>query len=726
MAAKSSESSDVEFHESPGAKPSPLRIVKHSTTISCGSTPREVINGRCRPSGSSDQSQGSPPMGSDSPLTVRKKRRGRGSLFDKAFDLSIEGGSSISSDIISNEQEDPNMTPKARVPIPRTAGVGQFLKSELQYPAHSATTSGRFSVRSTPETCYSDFCIAVQPFTPVKASSTYPNNPERQLSKSKSFFLKAIGGRGTPQKTRLRRPSEPIPVTNKDTLVRRFSRSKSRLSDKFVPPPSTISPGYEVDGKFVEPENLSIDDVPVGLRAYSSDEAPSSSYGSNTRPLLSSSIKLVLAPRIVVTPQSEIVDSLSCGFWIAIEISGTLRPAEGFHKGNQSDTRHTSNSSDVYCSERYGYLHRMRVDLLPAPTCYITELIGDLHDTQPIRAGQTRLILAKVSLGRATSSSGSQGSSNEKLIADLETHLGDSEHHYLSISLSYKHSGFANDDYGKQTVDGSSLSTTHLITDVRAAVKRCDTRSAWSPRASRTLDVPSHLMSIVRNRLSAAKADEVIARLLDDRLSSPFAPGPISAQGSGEETVKPYDHPPSRTNTVVYAPRHHLEDSSSRLSRSQSVQNVAHPFTRLPSYTQVRTSPEEMDPARKIWSDLRKNSRSRDSGEFWGNFDAEGFYRMEEEIMATRNSSSSATSSNLDESLSDGSSSQPYRRSDIVDQDRNMILEVALKNKRSIGVESLRSMAPSFTKSVLKSKTGIAGGLGLGVGRSWGWGQSWW
>jgi hypothetical protein len=52
-------------------------------------------------------------------------------------------------------------------------------------------------------------------------------------------------------------------------------------------------------------------------------------------------------------------------------------------------------------------------------------------------------------------------------------------------------------------------------------------------------------------------------------------------------------------------------------------------------------------------------------------------------------------------------------------------MEVALKNKRSLGADTLRSIAPSVVHS-MGGKKSTLGGLGLGFGRSLGWGNSWW
>ena len=76
----------MEFHEPEIAKPPPLRIIKRSQIIAACSSPRAVLGiSRCA-SGVTNSSRGSPPMESDRPLTVHKRRKGRGSIFGSSVD----------------------------------------------------------------------------------------------------------------------------------------------------------------------------------------------------------------------------------------------------------------------------------------------------------------------------------------------------------------------------------------------------------------------------------------------------------------------------------------------------------------------------------------------------------------------------------------------------------------------------------------------------------------
>jgi hypothetical protein len=88
--------------------------------------------------------------------------------------------------------------------------------------------------------------------------------------------------------------------------------------------------------------------------------------------------------------------------------------------------------------------------------------------------------------------------------------------------------------------------------------------------------------------------------------------------------------------------------------------------------------------------------------------------------MSSGNSSVSTISSGLGAKRKGGN----------IDQERSRIMEAALRNKRSVGAETLRSMAPSVvqmgTATVEKAKGGTFGGLSVGLGRTWAWGPPWW
>jgi len=338
----------------------------------------------------------------------------------------------------------------------------------------------------------------------------------------------------------------------------------------------------------------------------------------------------------------------------------------------------------------------------------VSEIIGNLHGSKEIQANETFLVLAKVRLTKLAPSPSPRfrESSSDEVMADLETQLGDSLYPYLTVRLAYKHSGFRNHKSSSLISAGMSSHTTRLQTEATAVINRHDPDSVWSPRASRTINTPSEanrLVELVQTHYSPKKARDVLRKLSNERnpasISTRFA---NTAGSSSEETAKPFNHTISdRIDSVIPLS---LVDGKWTDSKG----NTVGPLARLPAAT------EEVDPARKIWTQMRRNSRSHHHmrASITDNyFSTMSDMDLESEGTPTRSSS--------------GDNSVSTHSNGSVRQERDKIMEVALRNKRSIGTETLRSIAPSVLESIGKGK-GTASGLGLGFGRTLGWGPPWW
>ena len=370
----------------------------------------------------------------------------------------------------------------------------------------------------------------------------------------------------------------------------------------------------------------------------------------------------------------------------------------------------------------------MRIELLLTPQCFITDLVGDLHDATPIRAGQTRLILAKISLGKSRPTSSSCSTSSADLLTDLESHLGDTYHPYLTVRLSYKHSGFQNSEGNVPAAYDKGSHITHLQTDVVTVIKRHNSQSAWSPRTSQMAYQPSDynpLMRIVRQHLPSDEAAGMLAKLVDGHHQYPFLQPAVNIGGPSEDTAMPVDNSLcSKAPSIVRTSLHDVIALEGPLSSSEICQSSTGSFARFKG--PPRALSDETDPARKIWCEMRRSSRGRPSRNAWGGLSNDEY--TEDDLTPTRKSFSAATSSTFDGPSSLGSTQHANRhhREESIDYERNLIMDIALKNKRSLGAETLRSMAPSIAKSAFKSKSGTVGRLGLGSGKTWGWGPPWW
>lgn len=259
-----------------------------------------------------------------------------------------------------------------------------------------------------------------------------------------------------------------------------------------------------------------------------------------------------------------------------------------------------------------------------------------------------------------------ESNNSEDLIADLEKQLGDTFTSYLTIRLSYQHTALPHEPNPLNSESGLSAQVTTLRTEATAYIKRHSPDSTWSCKSRTTTHNP--LIPLIETHFSPGRARDAIRKLSDERLSLPTARRPdFRSEGASEETVKP-----SRNSGF---------STRKRGSKQQS-------------------SPE-MDPARKIWTEMRRTSR--------GQVPPQGRPHHRRSISQGTYSPSA-----------NNYSPNHINSSKIVDDQRDRIKRRALKNKRSVGADTLRSIAPS-----VKGKGGSVAGT-LGLGRNWGWGGSWW
>ncbi|PQE20112.1 ubiquitin-conjugating enzyme protein [Rutstroemia sp. NJR-2017a BBW] len=705
----------MEFHESEVeiSKPQPLRIIKRSQTIAGGrdwnGNGNEHGNGR-RWSGCSFESKGSPPLAKDGPLTVHKIRRGRGSILDGSLEV----------DIVDVERKvdkmhnrgDFDATPKPNRPVSRSLSVGKFLKTELN----------RGSSRKE---------ICTPPLQQNLDGS--PKIPARRPSKSKNFIMKAFGGR--------KNDESKIPLTRKastgsqSTLLRRLSHRKSTASTISSSVSSVASSlgTVELSHSF---ERYSQDIIDVGINSRSSSyyddidfSCPATPTPSNCRDEM-----FVLCPHISVTPESTSVHAGMCTLWVAIEITGVLRRADGSGgSAEMSRAYSTQNLTPQYKDLRgYGSLHNIAVELQPGLDCIIIDQPDDLFQAKTIRVSETLLMLVKIGLNKIkVAVSHAKETSTDELIDDLKDILGDTTTKYLTIKLNYRHSAFLN--LRAPLLKGNNKllpQHTLLETKATATVKRHNPSSAWSPRNSASLNSPigiNPLTKIIEKHYSAERAREALYKLSDDRVKIPY-PRRTYGYSSDKENWKSEINIPAN---VAVTPPGLLTHSFSMTAIPQlnkrgngngkrvgSPGDYDHPLD-----AQAR----DMDPARKIWSQMRRSSRPGKGGHPRTSISDGHYFSADEEGEGDGGGGSVRLSPGLKG----------------VDDRRMAVRDVALRNKRSVGQESLRSMVPStFSgngegrgKGVEEEEGGGVGGGGGGggamgmmgavagvglVGRNWG------
>jgi hypothetical protein len=326
----------------------------------------------------------------------------------------------------------------------------------------------------------------------------------------------------------------------------------------------------------------------------------------------------------------------------------------------------------------------------------ISEIFGNLRDLKTLGAKETYLVLVKVRLGGITSSQEKtkDAAGPEDLIAGLESDLSNITMPYLKVRVTYKHSGFL--DYipaSSPTETGMSTFSTRMQSEATAVIQRTNLQSQWSPSASRTMGGPANinpLIKLIETHFPVDRARSALRRLANDRVQIPPARRPRKSNvpaSPSEESVNP----------------HHISSLAARLDSVAAVPLILGSISfdgatdRL-AKGNFTDAEHDRDPARKIWTEIRRTSR--------GGHDR------------------SSTSNSFHKEDPDGS---PMRTSAAVavEDERSRIKETAVKNKRSLGADSLRSIAPSVTSMDTKPASSSTS-LGLSMTSSWRWGGSWW
>ncbi|KUJ17181.1 uncharacterized protein LY89DRAFT_73338 [Mollisia scopiformis] len=718
-------SADVELLESEVSKPSPLRIIKRSQTVAGSLSSRETFRGgRQSSSCSSLQSKGSPPMGADRPLTVRKKRQGGGTSLNVGSDhrsWDKENEQPFSATSVSAD-DDPDITPKARQRVPRTISAGNFLKSEF-HRRSLETDQGRYSVRSNRNSFYSNQIAQHVPSPPNFGKFKPPKIPDRQPSKSKNFILRALAGRGSEESNH---PQRVNSKGSRNTLVRRLSRNKTMDSDRsgrtsmsgetlYSIPMEELDLGNGGSDASTSQQETPIRALPQVPTVPQTSASPQELSQRQDVLVLS---PLILSPRIKVTPETTSLPTTTSTFWVAIEIRGELHAADGRYDMHPGRRTCSSQSADIRLQDlsRYGKMYAMNISILPPSGCTVLDIIGDLHfDLEPC---ETRFILAKVQVGGVDSNPSPSTRDPEILMTELQNHLGDTITPYLTVQANYKHSGYTRWESNYATREGTYVHSSFHYTEAKVAIKRHDPQSAWSPRTSETITTAPQsnvFNDLIKRRLSANKAAEAFRVIYRDqpKLSSSIRKPNVN-RGTGDLPPTAFETDTSSVelgfDPQVRRTRPNGVPASRTLERS-----VVNPS---PRHRRMRYGIDEEDdgedPARKIWASIRETSGgNRLRRHPRQSISADHYTSLETNNSPGRIGSSQSSDGVLLNQTCESPDSS-------IEEERTKIKEIALKNKRSVGTETLRSIAPSVSKSG-KGKQGSTG-LGLRVG-GWGWGN---
>ncbi|KAI1142310.1 hypothetical protein F5Y05DRAFT_221712 [Hypoxylon sp. FL0543] len=368
----------------------------------------------------------------------------------------------------------------------------------------------------------------------------------------------------------------------------------------------------------------------------------------------------MLIPHISITPESRTLTDGQPTIWAAIEISGQLfHPRAGdpsygtTHPGAAQAPFLPASHCDAGLSG-YGYLYDIRVDILPTAEGNVIDLIGDTT-IRTISPGSSLLMLACIRLG-ASSGQTHRALKHEpdNLIEDLEFQLGSIQTEYVHVRLNYCHSGFP---AFRNTLieDGISAQQTRIETTATGTMKRLSPASTWSPRPVPT---SNPLFAIIASHWGPARANEVMGRIAPHRSNTRR---PAYWPVKNDAIIKT----PDRTGTAPPIPQ-----------RQASLK---------------RPSP---DPARKIWTELRRTSS--------GNRPA--FHVSKANRLPAATTFVDAPSPLPPPTTRPESSARPETARSEVLRQREQIRELAVRNKRSIGADSLKSLVPSVAELSIEGK----------------------
>ncbi|KAI0553451.1 hypothetical protein F4679DRAFT_472259 [Xylaria curta] len=370
----------------------------------------------------------------------------------------------------------------------------------------------------------------------------------------------------------------------------------------------------------------------------------------------------LLVPHVSITPEVQTFNNSVYTVWATIEISVRLsRPhINNMLDANTEDSSLLSSPLRVGSVSRFGYLYNLQVDVCPTSQTAILEVIaGDKK--RFLNLGSTILVLAKVQIDyrRRQNPHGAITRKSDELIADLESKLGLDHIKYLQVCLQYHHSGFSTST-NATPIDGTMGCQTQLKTTVTGVI---DQHALQSPQSiSHVRAGKSSLFDIVASYWGPLRANQI------------------------------FSHETHQADEVVMNNTTFVDDSKAMAANdclTHQATAFLDPSTSLP-HRQVDLQPpsleQEDDPARRIWANMRRRAS-----------------RSHPTIHATNTGNLSAAAVRTMTGMLSTTTS-PMKMKSEVDRRREMIRDIALRNQRSIGAESLKSLVPSMMNLEMSSK----------------------
>ena len=290
-----------------------------------------------------------------------------------------------------------------------------------------------------------------------------------------------------------------------------------------------------------------------------------------------------------------------------------------------------------------------------------------------------------------------------ELMAELESRLGSKVTSYLDITVSYKHSAFPTFNGFAAEPMGMSYYGTTMKTEAHVIIKRHCPQSTWAigsggnPIASST----SHpLIPLINTHYDSNRARDIISKITAHGQPNDMSRQQDCSNQSLDSTSKTFVQTSRNVSAESTYQGNQAKDdgllnpieSSFLVTQKEGICIADLTATQ----TQPRKSPSP-DPARKIWNEMRKNARGLSGSPRSGTLSSE---------------SGVAEVSDVDNEMEA-----------IIQQEETRIMEMAVRNKRSVGADTLRSIAAPVAASAAASVAAesLVFDKGIQMKKGWRW-----
>ncbi|KAI0393180.1 hypothetical protein F5Y17DRAFT_459175 [Xylariaceae sp. FL0594] len=570
---------------------------------------------------------------------------------------------------------------------PRRAGG---LASDMPSPLHIVKRMKTVEFRSNTKRDISSDSVEYDPERPLCVRKRRQHSETATAVTSNAYIYQdeifktdhELGSQPVQHKRPVFRPSGGRPP-NSEAVRRWFSKSRhssSSSSSSTCRRYNLRSDSMASNGSSLGPPSSSgqLDDEPtLDPSGRCSSVQRKASFAGASLQSMSAVDCHILIPQISVTSEVQISCDAVTTVWAAIEISGQLScPYHTTQDQSIQDRLHMPNPLRPGSVARFGRLREVDVGVLPVERNTVLEVIQDRKD-KSLSLGTTILVLARVEIAPRQRSRKARYESlgmeePDELITDIQSQLSGVDIAYMQIRLRYQHSGFATSNTLGVGTGITNCQTQLETTAIGAIEQNALYNPPWSQSRTNLMATPNSRRP--RSPFTAAS----ITRF--DGLREP-----TPSRESRYQELVPYE--PAPESPPIWSPR-----SSYRREEQEDDE-------------------EGERRAREIWTDIRrKSSRSNHTSSISTRIHNANHRRTRGETTGAELGVPSINANSGGRvSLGTGvlsSHSVRNMRSEEVDLRREHLRSKALRNQRSIGSDSLKSLVPSVMALDIGSNSG--------------------